>query len=255
VMSARPTAIIAEDEAPQRRELRASLETLWPELEILAECADGDEARAAVQHYRPQIAFLDIRMPGASGLEVAKIASATSHVVLVTAYDQYAVDAFETGAIDYLLKPVKQDRLSAAVERLKAKLSTGAQQQDLTRLIDSLQSRINAERSPYLRWITATTTGGVKMVAIDDIRFFQAEDKYVRVGSAAGDVHIRTPLKVLLAKLDPDVFWQIHRGTVVRVSAIKRIVRGDDHRLKVILADSADALSVSAAFEHRFRGM
>jgi DNA-binding LytR/AlgR family response regulator len=254
-MTPRPTAILAEDEAPQRRELLASLQDLWPDLEIVAECTDGAEAIAALERHRPQIAFLDIRMPRVSGLEVARTASLTSHVVLVTAYDQYAVDAFESGAVDYLLKPVKHERLAAAVTRLKAKLSAGAQQQDLSRLIDTLQARFGAERPAFIRWITATAPGGVKMVAIEDVRFFQAEDKYVRVGSVAGDVHIRTPLKALLAKLDPEVFWQIHRGTVVKVSAIRRIVRGDDHRLKVVLADSADAFPVSAAFEYRFRGM
>jgi DNA-binding LytR/AlgR family response regulator len=251
----RPTAILAEDEAPQRRELRASLEALWPELEIVAECVDGAEALQAVERHRPQVAFLDIRMPGVSGLEVARTATPTTHVVLVTAYDQYAVDAFERGAVDYLLKPVKHDRLASAVARLKAKLASGAQQQDLSRLIDALQSRLAPERPAFMRWITATAPGGVKMVSIEDVRFFQAQDKYVRVGSAAGDVHIRTPLKALLAKLDPEVFWQIHRGTIVKVSAIKRVVRDDDHRLKVILTDSAEALAVSAAFEHRFRGM
>lgn len=251
----RPTAIIAEDEAPQRRELRASLAALWPELEILAECADGTEALDAVQRCRPQIAFLDIRMPGVSGLEVARVASESAHVVLVTAYDQYAVDAFESGAVDYLLKPVKQDRLAAAVARLKTKLASGAHAQDLTRLIEVLQAKTAPERPAFMRWITATTPGGVKMVSIDDVQVFQAEDKYVRVGSAGGDVHIRTPLKALLAKLDPEVFWQIHRGTVVRVSAIKKIVRDDDHRLKVLIEGRAEPLPVSTAFEHRFRGM
>lgn len=254
-MTPRPTAILAEDEAPQRRELRATLAALWPELDVVAECADGHEALQAVERHRPQVAFLDIRMPGLSGLEVARRASQTGHVVLVTAYDQYAVDAFESGAVDYLLKPVKHERLAAAVARLKSKLAAGARQEDLGRLIDALQSRMAPERPAFLRWITATTPSGVKMVAIDDVRFFRAEDKYVRVGSLDGDVHIRTPLKALLAKLDPEVFWQIHRGTVVRVSAIRRIVRDDDHRLKVILADSADPFPVSAAFEHRFRGM
>jgi DNA-binding LytR/AlgR family response regulator len=254
-MTPRPTAILAEDEAPQRRELRASLLALWPDLEIVAECANGGEALEAVARYRPQVAFLDIRMPGVSGLEVARTASQTGHVVLVTAYDQYAVDAFESGAVDYLLKPVKQDRLAAAVARLKAKLATGTQHQDLGRLIDTLQARMTAERPPFIKWITASAPGGVKMVSVDDVRFFQAEDKYVRVGSAAGDVHIRTPLKALLAELDPDVFWQIHRGTVVRVSAIRRVVRDGDQRLKVLLTDSAAAFPVSAAFERRFRGM
>lgn len=251
----RPTAILAEDEAPQRRELRASLAALWPELEIVAECADGNEALEALALHRPQVAFLDIRMPGVSGLEVARTASQMGHVVLVTAYDQYALDAFESGAADYLLKPVKQDRLAAAVARLKGKLSSGAQQHDLSRLIDALQSRIAPERPTFMRWITATAPGGVKMVSIDDVHMFQAEDKYVRVGSAVGDVHIRMPLKAVLAKLDPDVFWQIHRGTVVRVSAIRKIVRDDDHKLKVMLEGRAEPLKVSAAFEHRFRGM
>jgi len=254
-MTLRPTAILAEDEAPQRRELRALLEGLWPELHIVAECVDGHEAMSAIALHRPQVAFLDIRMPGVSGLEVARAASQTGHVVLVTAYEQYAVDAFDSGAVDYLLKPVKHDRLAAAVARLKDKLSSGARLQDLTLLIDRLHTHSTAERPAYIRWITATAPGGVKMVSIDDVRVFQAQDKYVRVGSVGGDVHIRTPLKALLTKLDPDEFWQIHRGTVVRVSAIRRIVRDDDHRLKVVLADSAEAYPVSAAFEFRFKGM
>jgi CheY-like chemotaxis protein len=168
-----PTAIIAEDEAPQRAQLRSLLAELWPELRILAECADGKQAIAALKQHRPDVNFLDIRMPGAGGLEVARAIGPAGHIVFITAYDGFAVQAFEDGASDYLLKPIKRDRLAIAVARLKARLASGAQT-DLSALLSRLEGRL--ARAPYIKWITASIGGAVKMLPVDEVQLFQAAE-------------------------------------------------------------------------------
>jgi DNA-binding LytR/AlgR family response regulator len=248
------TAILAEDEAPLRQALRTLLAEAWPELRVVAECEDGIAAMEAIAAHRPDLCFLDIRMPGVSGLDVARAAvAAKSLVVFTTAYDEYAVRAFETGAVDYLLKPLQPERMRRAVERLRARLRD-ADDDDGAR-VDALEAALRPAGVRLIRWISAAVGDSVRMIGIDDVLFFQAQDKYVRVVTADGEAIIRTPIKELLAGLDPDTFWQVHRGTLVRVSAIDRLRRDELGKSMLHLRGHDEALPVSAAFLHRFRGM
>lgn len=245
------TALIAEDEAPQRQELRAMLAELWPELTVIAECEDGLDALEAWSARPPNVAFLDIRMPGLSGLEVARQAPETAQIVFVTAYDEFAIKAFEAGAIDYLLKPIRADRLAETVARLRARRT--APRINMAALAEALAGQLAPKRT--ISWITASVGEVVKMIAIDDVLFFQSEDKYTRVATASESAHIRTPLKDLTAQLDPEVFWRVHRNAIVRVAAIRQIKPDEDGRLSVWLKGVAQPLRVSDAFRHRFRAM
>ena len=249
----RPTAVIAEDEAPQRRELRASLAEMWPELDVVAECEDGLAALQALEDHRPDVAFLDIRMPGVSGLEVARAAGTNCQVIFITAYEEYALRAFDEGAVDYLQKPVARERLQLAIERTRARLGSGAQV-DMAALIDMVQARLAPAR-PGIKWITASVGNAVKMFSIDEVLFFQAQDKYTRVVTADNEGHIRTPLKDLLPSLDSEMFWQVHRSVIVRVGAIHAVEKGDDGKLQLSVRGHPELLPVSSAFQHRFRGM
>jgi DNA-binding LytR/AlgR family response regulator len=251
------TAILAEDEAPLRKALRAMLEEAWPELRIVAECEDGIAAMEAIAAHRPTLAFLDIRMPGVSGLDVARAAvAAKSLVVFTTAYDEYAVRAFEAGAVDYLLKPLQPERLQRAVERIRGRMQASpAQQNDALQQVDVLEATLRPSAARLIRWISAAVGDSVRMIGIDEVVYFQAQDKYVRVVSAGGEAIIRTPIKELLAGLDPDEFWQVHRGLVVRVSAIDRVRKDEFGKSTLQLRGRGDALPVSSAFLHRFRGM
>jgi DNA-binding LytR/AlgR family response regulator len=249
----RPTALIAEDELPQRRELRALLAELWPELDVVAECEDGLAALQALEQHRPQVAFLDIRMPGISGLEVARAAGDHCQVIFVTAYEEYALRAFDEGAVDYLQKPVARERLRRAVERTRARLGSGAQV-DMTALIDMVQSRL-APGGKSIKWITASVGNTMKMFSIDEVLFFQAQDKYTRVVTADSEGHIRTPLKELVAALDSETFWQVHRSAIVRVGAIRSVEKDEDGKLRLNVRGHAEVLPVSSAFQYRFRGM
>jgi DNA-binding LytR/AlgR family response regulator len=245
------TALIAEDEAPQRRELRAMLEEAWPELDILAECEDGLAALEAWTARRPAIVFLDIQMPGLTGLEVARAAGGDAQIVFITAHDDHAVKAFEAGAIDYLLKPISAERLAATVTRLRER--GGARSPDLDAMIEALAGRF-APRRP-IRWITASVGDTIRMIAIDDVLYFQAEDKYVRVATAADSAHIRMPLKELMAQLDPEMFWRVHRNAIVRVAAIRRAKPDEDGHMQVWLEGVPEPIRVSESFRHRFRAM
>ncbi len=248
------TALIAEDETFQRQELRALLAELWPELQIVAECEDGLAAIEAMHALRPDIAFLDIRMPGVSGIEVARAAGPETHVVMITAYDGFAVQAFEDGAADYLLKPVRRDRLSATVARLRQRIREGLNP-DPAELLGLLQARLAPPEPRRMNWISASAGDTIRMIAIDDVLCFRAEDKYTCVVTADGSAHIRMPLKELIGQLDPEVFWQVHRSAIVRVSAIRAVRRDEDGRLKIALHGSVDTVPVSAAFQDRFRPM
>jgi DNA-binding LytR/AlgR family response regulator len=250
----RPTAIIAEDELPQRQELRAMLAELWPELDVVAECEDGLAALNALEQHRPRVAFLDIRMPGVSGLEVARAAGDQCQVIFITAYEEYALRAFDEGAVDYLQKPVMRDRLGRAVERTRARLSSGAPV-DMATLLDLVQSRLVPGGKPGIKWITASVGNVMKMFSIDEVLFFQAQDKYTRVVTAESEGHIRTPLKELVAALDPETFWQVHRSAIVRVGAIRAVEKDPDGRLQLTLRGHSEVLPVSSAFQYRFRGM
>jgi DNA-binding LytR/AlgR family response regulator len=248
-----PTAVIAEDELPQRQEMRALLADLWPELVIVAECADGLAALDAIRLHEPQVLFLDIRMPGVSGLEIARAAGTRCHVVFVTAYEEYALHAFDEGAVDYLLKPVSVERLRRAVERTRARLQDGSPV-DLVALIDAVQAKL-APPKQAIRWITASVGTTMKVFSIDEVLFFQAQDKYTRVVTADSEGHIRTPLKELVAALDSEAFWQVHRSAIVRVSAIRTVEKAEDGKLHLTVRNHAEVLPVSSAFQHRFRAM
>jgi DNA-binding LytR/AlgR family response regulator len=249
----RPTAIIAEDEVPQRTELRRLLDEMWPELDVVAECSDGLEALQALEQLRPDVAFLDIRMPGVSGLEVARGAGPRCQVIFITAYQEYALRAFDEGAVDYLQKPVARERLKLALERTRARLGA-APRADLAALIDLVQAQLGPGKAG-IKWITASVGNAVKMFAVDEILFFQAQDKYTRVVTADSEGLIRTPLKELLPSLDSDAFWQVHRSVIVRVGAIRAVEKDADGKLQLTVRGHAEILPVSSAFQHRFRGM
>jgi DNA-binding LytR/AlgR family response regulator len=249
------TALIAEDEAPQRLALQGQLLEAWPELEIVAICEDGLSALDAVALHKPSVAFLDIRMPGVSGLDVARaVAGNGGLVVFTTAYDDYAIRAFEAGAADYLLKPVQPVRLARAVERLRERLQQ-TPANDLQAVMERLEARLRPTGDKLIRWITASIGDSVRMIGIEEVLCFQAQDKYVRVVTAQDESIIRTSLKELLAGLDPEEFWQVHRGVVVRVKAIDRVRKDEFGRHVLTLKGRSEALPVSAAFQQRFRGM
>ena len=246
------TALIAEDEPLMRERLKEKLAEAWPELVIVAEVGDGDAALAAFDAHAPQIAFLDIRMPGRSGLDVAALIGSECHVVFITAYDRHALQAFDAGAVDYLLKPVETDRLAATVERLRRQLP--APPADLSALLDTLRTQATRPAS-RLRWIKAAVGKQVKLIAVEDVVYFQSDTKYTRVVLAQSEALIRTPLKDLLAELDPEQFWQIHRGTIVNASAVSGVLREDAERQFVQLKGRTERLPVSRQFLSRFRQM
>jgi DNA-binding LytR/AlgR family response regulator len=250
----RPTALVAEDEEPQRRALLGLLSEMWPELAIVSECEDGLAALEALKAQQPQIVFLDIRMPGVSGLDVARAASGQAHVVFTTAYDEYAVSAFEEGVIDYLVKPIRRERLALTLERLQQRVT--AAPPGIDALVDALQGRL-AERasSRGIRWITGSAGRVTKMFAIEEVLFFQAQDKYVRVVTAQDELQIRSPLKELAAALDPEVFWQVHRSVIVCAHAIRKVEPDGEGRLVLHVKGHPDLLPVSNAFQHRFKPM
>ena len=250
-MTAPNTALIAEDEEPQRMELSGMLARLWPELVVVAECDNGLSALDAWALNKPDVVFLDIRMPGISGLEVAQQARSPAQVVFITAHDEFAIKAFDAGAIDYLLKPIRVDRLTETVARLRNRQP--ATQVDLTALIDSLAGRLKPVE--MITWITASIGDTLRMIHIGDVILFQSEEKYTRVATAADCAYIRTPLKDLMPKLDPEAFWRIHRNAIVRVSAIRQVKPDEDGRLLVWLHGVTDPLRVSDAFRHLFRAM
>ncbi|MBA2590332.1 MAG: response regulator transcription factor [Alphaproteobacteria bacterium] len=247
-----PTAIVAEDEDPQRKELVRMLAELWPELEIVAQCEFGAGALEAMRRLRPSVAFLDIQMPQISGIEVARAAAGRTSIVFVTAFDEFAVQAFEDGAIDYLLKPVRQDRLRKTIERTRLHLDNP---KDISAVLLALEKRLLEASSPRLRWITAGEGASIRLVPIEEVVFFQAQDKYTRVVTARGEAHIRRSLKDILPELDPDIFWQVHRSAIVRVTAVQQVRRDEDGGHVISIAGRAETLPVASSYVHKFRGM
>lgn len=244
-----PRALIVEDEALLRRELRAQLADLWPELEIAGEAADGIEALRALSAMPVDIVFLDIRVPGLDGLEVARIASGRAHVVFVTAHQEYAVSAFEQDAVDYVLKPLERERLALMVDRVKKRLSMAPP--DLASLLD----RLRGARAPEpIRWIQASVGNRIRIVAVDEVAFFQSDAKYTKVVSPAGEMHIRRSIKELLDGLDPKTFWQVSRSTIVNVARVEE-VKAQEERMEVKMRGHEEPIAVSRPFQHRFRRM
>jgi DNA-binding LytR/AlgR family response regulator len=244
-----PTALIAEDEPLLREQLTRRLREAWPELEIVAEAGNGADALAAFEARPTDAAFLDIRMPVMSGLDVAREIAGRTHVVFVTAYDEYAIAAFDEGAVDYLLKPVSPERIDKVVARLKARLADSPQ--DLAALIARLASRDGGR----LKWIRASLGNAMRMIAVDDVLYFQAEDKYTKVVAADGEALIKKPIKELYDELDPDAFWQVHRGTIVNLRAIARVERDWRDQPVITVKGRDEKLVVSRTFAHRFKAM
>ena len=249
------TVLIAEDEQVLRQHFRKKLETVWPEANIVAECADGLDAIEKIEALAPQVCFLDIHMPEMTGLEVAREAGDRCHIVFVTAYDQSAIEAFDKGAVDYLVKPINDERLQKTVERLKERLNTAPA--DLSQLIATLRAGGgNKGGAPeYLRWIKASQGSALKMVAVSDVLFFNSDEKYTRVVMPEGELLIRKPMKELTEEIDPQQFWQIHRSTMVRVTAIEKVTRDFRGDATVHIKGSRETLKVSRPFSNLFKQM
>lgn len=249
---ARPRALIAEDEAVLRDELRERLAALWPDLEIVATASDGDEAIEAIDGLKPDVAFLDIRMPRASGLHVARAAAGRCHVVFVTAYDEFAVSAFEQGAVDYLLKPFTDERMTLALDRLRRRLDSSPA--DLRPLAERLVEHVG-DGTRYLRWVNAQVRDEVRLVTVDEVCYFQSDLKYTRVVTRDEEALIRRSVRELRLELDPDRFRQVHRSIIVNmgeVAGVRRDLRG---RLTLRLRNRPESLPVSDPYTPLFRAM
>jgi len=251
-----PTAIVADDERLMREQIVGRLKEAWPELVIVGEAGNGRDAVAMVQRLEPDIAFLDISMPEMDGIKAAQALAGRVHIVFVTAYDQYAIRAFDQGAVDYLLKPVELQRVALACERLREKLQ---QKPDpMNDLLEQLSQRLgNAGAKPreYMRWVQASVGANIRMIPTSDIVFFRAEDKYTRVQTENFEALIRKPIKELIDELDPNEFWQIHRATVVRVDAVAQVSRNLRGNQVVHLKGRDEKLEVSRSFSHLFKQM
>jgi DNA-binding LytR/AlgR family response regulator len=248
-------ALIAEDEPHLADDLTRRLTRLWPALEIVNVVHDGLAARRSLIELAPDIAFLDIRMPGLSGLEAAKSAPTGCRVVFVTAHDEHAVTAFEQAAADYLLKPVSDARLEKCISRLQQTMQQAMPAQT-DALLTQLQGLLGASGKPEpLRWLRAQVGQDVRLIAVDDVCFFQATDKYTSAVTRDGEFLLRTPLKELTTQLDPALFWQVHRGTLVNVHQIKAAKRDLLGRLSLTLRDRPETLAVSRSYAHLFRQM
>jgi DNA-binding LytR/AlgR family response regulator len=258
-----PKAIIAEDEPLLAQQLKSLLARAWPELAIAGIASNGIEALELIQRERPQIAFLDIRMPGLTGLEVATeladrlgTEDAPPAIVFVTAYDEFALKAFDLAAVDYLLKPVTEERLARTLEKLKKQLSSPRDSDDLVaRLRQVIIAGAPVGTPMPLRFVRAGAGDTVKMIPVDEVCYFQASDKYTAVYTPEGESLIRTPLRELLAGLDPARFAQIHRGTIVNLNEVAAAVRDDAGRMSVKLRRRKETLPVSRVYADMFRQM
>ncbi|OHX14295.1 LytR/AlgR family response regulator transcription factor [Chromobacterium sphagni] len=246
------TALIADDERLMREQLRMALQRVWPELQVVAGARDGAEAVALARRHRPDLVFLDITMPVQSGIAAAVELNGEYPVVFVTAYDQYAVKAFEEGAIDYLLKPVDDDRLERTRQRWRQRqISLPAQWQATLQQLGR-----QLEKPDYLRWIRASVGNSLRMISTGEVLFFQSDEKYTRVQTAGCEALIRMTIKELLPRLDPDEFWQVHRATLVRVDAIEQVRRDDGQRGMLLqLRGHPQPLEVSRGYAHLFQRM
>jgi DNA-binding LytR/AlgR family response regulator len=244
------TALIAEDEPLLAAEIREELGHLWPGLVICATVHDGHEALREIERHRPQVLFLDVKMPGLTGIEVARATGTRAHVVFITAFDQYAVQAFEEGAVDYLLKPLDPARLARALHRVKERLAMPPA--DMSDLLDQLQRRATNDQ---LRWITVLRGADIHLITVEDVCYFRADNKYIAVVTADSESLITTPLKELVERLDPMMFWQIHRGVIVNINAIKSVRRALAGHLDLRLKQRSETLRVSAGNAHLFKHM
>ncbi len=255
-----PTALIADDEPLLRAHLRAKLAALWPELQVTMEAEHGRHALQLIESagdVLPDIAFLDIHMPGASGLDVARAIGRRVHIVFITAFDQYAVEAFDRGAIDYILKPFEEARLADTITRLKERLASRAMSTvDFDKLVQELKSSLAPSHgASYLQWIKASIGQTVRLIPVEEIFYFHADEKYTCVVLENSEVLIRKPIKELIAELDPEHFWQIHRATIVNSRAIAGVVRGLRDQADLKLKGRPETLTVSRNFTHLFKQM
>jgi DNA-binding LytR/AlgR family response regulator len=276
------TALIADDERLLREQLRARLGEVWPGLEVVAEAKNGAEAVALTEKLRPDIVFLDIRMPGMTGIQAARAiaqlpvddddddddsepagAAKPWHgpeIVFITAYDQYAIEAFEQGVVDYVLKPAERERLQVTVERLQKRIAErGAGEapdiSGMQQLLQKLTTKMNPGAAPKLRWIQATVGASIQMIPVDDVLFFISDEKYTRVQTATLEALIRKPIKELVEELDADTFWQIHRSTLVNTRAIAGVTRDLRGRQLVAVRGHPEKLEVSRSYAGMFKGM
>ncbi|HXP01606.1 MAG TPA: LytTR family DNA-binding domain-containing protein [Luteibacter sp.] len=254
-----PKCIVAEDEKLLAAALQRELAIAWPDLEVVEVAEDGGAALEAIASHRPDVAFLDIRMPGLTGMEVAAAAAdASPHtlVVFITAYDQYAVDAFERGAVDYLLKPVTSERLAQTVVRLKSRLADAARHAGRTaQLARDMSERFDTELDEPLTWITASTGRATRLILVEDVIYFRADNKYTLVATAEGDALLTRPIRELLRQLDPKIFRQIHRSTIVNLRQVASVERDDTGKGCLRLRGRPETLSVSQPFMAIFRAM
>ncbi|PWF48540.1 LytR/AlgR family response regulator transcription factor [Massilia glaciei] len=244
------TAVIADDEPFALAGLADALALVWPELRVVASACDGPSAFQAIRTHRPPLAFLDIRMPGMSGLQVAEAVGEQTLVVIVSAYDHYAVSAFEKGVVDYVLKPVELPRLVTVVRRLQERLAQ----------LGTAQARPDPppvevpKAAPPLQWIKASVGAQVRLIHVDEVHYFESDAKYTRVVTADGEALIRMPLKQLTGQLDPQWFWQVHRSSVVNLRQVVSVVRIDEN-MEVILKDRSERIKVSLQYQALFRQM
>jgi DNA-binding LytR/AlgR family response regulator len=255
-----PSALIADDEPLLRKALARQLAQAWPELEVVAQARNGREAVEQFEARRPDICFLDVQMPGLSGVEAARHIGRRAHIVFVTAFDQYAVQAFEHGALDYLVKPVEPARLADTVTRLRERWLTAQPAIDAETLIEQLATRLRKDSAPAaLQWIRASVGSTVRMIAVGDIDFLRSDEKYTRIAwrdeGKPVEALIRTPLKELVAQLDATQFAQVHRAVVVNLRAIGHVTRGENETARIHLKARDDVLPVSRHYLHLFRQM
>jgi DNA-binding LytR/AlgR family response regulator len=250
-------AIIADDEDQLRRYLRSQLAEVWPDLIICGEARNGQEALALIERYRPDIAFLDIQMPGLSGIEVAKEIAGSCWVVFVTAYDQYAVDAFEHEALDYLLKPVTAERLEKTVKRLKDRITSSTRPpRGISEMVQQLMTDLSQRQAQqFLQFVRVQHGDGIRLIPVEEVYYFKASDKYTLVITKDGESLIRTPVKERANELDPQEFWRIHRGTIVNVHCIAQVSRSLTGRGVVRLKGRPESLTVSRTYAHLFKQM
>lgn len=256
-----PTALIADDEPLLRTALRRQLGETWPELEVIAEARNGREAVALFEKHRPDICFLDVHMPGLSGIEAARRIGRNSHLVFVTAYDAYAVEAFDHGVLDYLVKPVELTRLAETVVRLKERLQTAQPSAETEALIDELAERLKIKTGTApLRFIRANVGKTLRLIPVEAIDFLRSDEKYTRVCWRSDDGQsyqalIRVPLKDLLAQLDQEQFVQVHRSVVVNLRSVSHVSRDENETGCIHLKDRKEVLPISRSYLHLFRQM
>jgi len=260
-MTVAATALIADDEPLLRESLAAMLQRAWPALQVIAQARNGREAVEQFEALQPDVCFLDVHMPGVSGVDAARLIGRRAHLVFVTAFDQYAVEAFAQGVLDYLVKPVEPARLADTVRRLQERLRAAQPAPNTDELLQALAARLQpGQGQAPLRWIRATVGSMLRLIAVDDIDFLRSDEKYTLVAWRAedgkpGEAVIRTPLKELVAQLDPARFAQVHRSVVVNLAAISHVRRGENETADIHLKGRGEVLPVSRSYLHLFRQM